>query len=155
MLHKLYILNTPMFFENAWEGELSSCIDEKILKEKVFISSNETHEDLMNEVRDLDLPELYGGVCECEATCIYSDKGPWIDFENTIDYRNPDANRGSGSGSDVGDTDERNLGSLKMMLGMGGGGLMGEEFKMEEGDDDNVDLLNEKKGSKDLNEFYA
>ena len=42
-----------------------------------------------------------------------------------------------------------------MMLGMGGGGMMGEEFKMEEGDDDNVDLLNEKKGSKDLNEFYA
>ena len=66
-----------MFFENAWEGELSSCIDERILKEKVFISSNETHEDLMNDVRDVDLPELYGGVCECDATCIYSEKGQW------------------------------------------------------------------------------
>jgi len=27
MLHKLYILNTPMFFEGAWEQTLSKCLD--------------------------------------------------------------------------------------------------------------------------------
>jgi hypothetical protein len=102
----------------------------------------------------MDLPELYGGVCECDATCIYSEKGPWCDYENTIDYRNPDACKNSGSGSDAaGDIDERNLGSLKMMLGMGGN--MMEEFKMEEDEDDNVDLLDQKTKSKDLSEFYA
>jgi hypothetical protein len=49
--------------------------------------------------------------------------------------------------------DERNLNSLKFMLG--GGKPASEEFKMEEEDDDNVDLLHEKSKSKDLNEFYA
>ena len=110
----------------------------------------------MNETKEENLPELYGGTCECEATCIYSDKGPWIDFENTIDYRNPGANKNeSGDGSEEADTDERNLGSLKMMLGLGGGGNQNEEFKMMEDEDDNVDLLDEKTKSKDLSEFYA
>ena len=27
MLHKCYILNTPMFFEGAWDNELSKCLD--------------------------------------------------------------------------------------------------------------------------------
>ena len=110
----------------------------------------------MNETKEENLPECYGGTCECEATCIYSDKGPWCDFENTIDYRNPEANKNeSGDGSEEADTDERNLGSLKMMLGMGGGGNQKEEFKMMEDEDDNVDLLDEKTKSKDLSEFYA
>ena len=122
---------------------------------KIFFSSSDSHEDLQAEVRECDLPELYGGTCECDATCIYSEKGPWCDFENTIDYRNPDANKNdSGDGSDVADTDERNLGDLKMMLGMGGGNPH-EEFKMQEDEDDNVDLLDEKTKSKDLSEFYA
>lgn len=77
MLHKVYILNTPMFFEGAWESQLSQCLDKNIVKNKVFISSNESHEDLAAEVNEAELPELYGGTCECEATCIYSEKGPW------------------------------------------------------------------------------
>jgi hypothetical protein len=52
--------------------------------------------------------------------------------------------------------DERNIGNLKMMLGLGGGKMMEEEFKMHEDEDnDYVDLLDEKKKSKDINEFYA
>jgi|TARA_B110001450_G_scaffold185581_1_gene173612 hypothetical protein len=43
----------------------------------VFISSNESHEDLAADVDEAELPELYGGTCECDATCIYSEKGPW------------------------------------------------------------------------------
>jgi hypothetical protein len=46
--------------------------------------------------------------------------------------------------------DERNLNSLKFMLGGGK-----EEFKMEEGDNDNVDLLDEKRKGGDLSDFYA
>jgi hypothetical protein len=32
------------------------------------------------------LPSIYGGQCECEATCVYSDKGPWCDIINTVNY---------------------------------------------------------------------
>ena len=56
MLHKLYILNTPMFFEGAWENQLSQCLDPNIVKNKVFISSNESHEDLSAEVDEAELP---------------------------------------------------------------------------------------------------
>ena len=40
---------------------------------------------------------------------------------------------------EAGDVDERNLNNLKFMLGGGKPGQ--EEFKLMEGDDDNVDLL--------------
>ena len=107
-----------------------------------MISPDETHDELISYVQEIDLPELYGGVCECEATCIYSDKGPWCDFENKVNYREPKS-----AGSD--DMDERQLKSLKQQF------KMHEEFKMEEDDDDMVDLLDEKAKSKDLSEFYA
>jgi len=154
LLHKLYILNTPMFFENAWERELSTCIDKQTLKDKIFISGDDSHDDLLAEVDEKTLPEIYGGMCECEATCVYSDVGPWCDIENTINYRDPDAKKKMDSNSDeVGDIDERNLDSLKFMLGGGKPGQ--EEFKMMEGEEDSIDLLDEKSKSKDLSEFYA
>lgn len=153
LLHRLYILNTPMFFENAWENELSKCLDKETL-EKVFISGDDSHDELLAEVEEKDLPEIYGGMCECEATCIYSDIGPWCDYENTINFKDPNAKKKMESGSDEElDMDERNLNSLKFMLGGSKPGQ--EEFKMEEQDDDNVDLLDEKSKSKDISEFYA
>ena len=138
-----------MFFENAWENELSKCIDKSTLA-KIVISSDDTHEDLQAEVDEKELPEIYGGVCECEATCVYSDRGPWCDIENTINYKDPDAKKEVGS-DDANDADERNLNALKFMLG---GGAQ-EEFKMMEVDEDSVDLLDEKAKSNDLSEFYA
>lgn len=87
------------------------------------------------------LPEIYGGVCECEATCVYSDIGPWCDIENTINYKDPNAKRKNSNSDDAGDIDERGLSNLKFMLG---GGKGQEEFKMMEDDEDNIDLLDEK-----------
>jgi hypothetical protein len=141
-----------MFFENAWDNDLSSCIDPETLKSKIFISGDDSHDELLAEVDENELPEIYGGICECEATCVYSDKGPWCDIENTVNYKDPNAKRKADSASDeANDIDERNLDSLKFMLG---GGAQ-EEFKMMEGDEDNVDLLDQKSKSKDLSEFYA
>ena len=52
----------PIFFENAWESELSSCIDKATL-EKIFMTSDDTHDDLQTEVDQDNLPEIYGGTC--------------------------------------------------------------------------------------------
>ena len=109
MLHKCYVLNTPMFFENIWESQLSTCIDADTLN-KIFISSTDTHDDLLEEVDEYELPELYGGVCSCKAQCIYSEKGPWTEVENFINYQDPTANQ---SDSSDGDVDERNIGNLQ------------------------------------------
>lgn len=123
MLYKCYILNTPMFFENAWENDLSICIDKQTLKNKIFISADDSHEDLLQEIDENNLPELYGGLCECEATCVYSDKGPWCDIENTVNFKDPNSKRKADSGSDeANDIDERNIDSLKFMLGGGNPG---------------------------------
>lgn len=79
-----------MFFENVWESELSQCID-KDTREKVIISSGSYSEELLEDVADDELPAIYGGSCECQATCIYSDKGPWSDCENLINFKEPKA----------------------------------------------------------------
>ncbi len=88
MLQKLYIVNAPLFFENIWESELSKCVDQETV-EKVAITSANTHDDLINEVDPDELPLIYGGNCETEATCVYSDRGPWSEVENLINYRDP------------------------------------------------------------------
>jgi hypothetical protein len=44
--------------------------------------------------------------------------GPWCDYENTINFKDPNAKKKMDSGSDDAlDMDERNLNSLKFMLG--------------------------------------
>jgi len=77
--------------------------------DKIKFSSTSSHEELQKTVDEYELPALYGGVCECKATCIYSEKGPWTEVENMIDYRNPDA---------VSDSDSDNGESLGNFLPM-------------------------------------
>ncbi len=159
LLYRMYIVNAPIFFENIWETELSSCVDPETIKSKIFISTSNTHEDLLAEVSQEDLPSLYGGTAEARATCIYSDKGPWSEGENLINYRDPNSRRFDDSDEDdLNDMSESNagFGQMKMMMGgpSGGGGLGGlgslnaklnalsmgqkqqEEFKLVEGDED-------------------
>lgn len=92
LLHKLYVLNSPLFFENIWEGELQSVVDQDTIKKIVF-SPTDSHEELLEEVDHYELPRLYGGLCECRATCVYSEKGPWSEVENFINYKDPNSRR--------------------------------------------------------------
>lgn len=73
---------------------------------------------------------MYGGNCECDATCIYSDKGPWADVENKINFQH-----------------RHNMTEIGGALG---GGVAMEEFKLQEDDDDQIDLLGERGGLEDL-----
>jgi hypothetical protein len=155
MVHKIYVLNTPMFFENIWESQLVKCINDNTLK-KIVISSNSTHSDLQDQIDEYELPSIYGGTCECKATCVYSEKGPWTEVENLINYKDPQPQ----SDEDVseGEIDANIkmnlLGSKGALPGKMNKGFGNEEFKMVEGEDDNIDLLNEKVKSKNLEEFY-
>jgi hypothetical protein len=156
LLYKLYVLNTPVFFENIWETELSSCVDESTIKTKIEISPESTHDDLLSSIDPSELPKLYGGSCECRATCIYSEKGPWSEQENFINYKDPNSRKFDDSDEDeANDISEHHIGSgPKMNLG-GLGGLEAqlqalsmkqnqEEFKLKESDEDQIDLLQEK-----------
>jgi hypothetical protein len=62
MLHKLYILNVPIFFEAIWETELNKYLDNDT-KNKIIMSSQCSNKDLLLQVDELDLPLIYGGNC--------------------------------------------------------------------------------------------
>jgi hypothetical protein len=143
-----------MFFENVWESQLSKVIN-KNTSSKIVISANSTHADLVKEVDEYELPSIYGGICDCKATCIYSEKGPWSEVENMINYKDPQPDSDEDeelnekfSGFQIGGPPKK---AGKQVIQFGGN----EEFKMVEDDDDHIDLLQEKKKSKNINEFYA
>lgn len=90
MLYKAYIVNAPMFFEGLWEDELSITVDKTTLQ-KIEITGSESHPEMLDLIDPMDLPDIYGGECSCKAQCIYSEKGPWSEVENFVDYQNPGA----------------------------------------------------------------
>ena len=85
MLDACFIVNTPMFFEGYWESEVKPHISAKTIS-RIHITGENTHKDLISRFSPSNLPQLYGGECECDATCVYSDKGPWADVENKINF---------------------------------------------------------------------
>ena len=85
MLESAFIVNTPMFFDGIWESEIKPSLSAKTIS-KIHITGEATHKLLQEKFDPANLPLLYGGECECDATCVYSDKGPWADIENKINY---------------------------------------------------------------------
>ena len=122
MLDKCYILNTPIFFQDYWEHEIRPKISARTAS-KVILTGESKHQELLERVEHAKLPSLYGGQCNCEATCVYSDKGPWSEIENKINYQNREATKMIISNPLI-------------------QGHAQEEFKFEDDEDgDNVDLL--------------
>ena len=99
-------MNTPIFFDSIWESEIKPHLSPKTIA-KITITGEASHKDLQEKVDAGNLPNLYGGTCECDATCVYSDKGPWADVENKINFQNKQFTE----------------------MGMGGTGEAVEEFK--------------------------
>jgi hypothetical protein len=85
ILSKCYVLNTPMFFEGFWESEIKPHLSQKTCS-KIVVTGESSHKELQERVDAAELPKIYGGACECEATCVYSDRGPWADVENRINF---------------------------------------------------------------------
>lgn len=85
LLSKCFVLNVPMFFEGFFESEVKPHLSEVTLQ-KIVLSGENTHSELLELVPAANLPKIYGGEAECEATCVYADKGPWADVENKVNY---------------------------------------------------------------------
>jgi len=117
LLYRCFILNAPLFFQPHYENEVLPHLAAKT-KDKIFITGESTCKELHEGVDPARLPKEYGGECECEATCIYSEKGPWSDIENKVNYGATTSTKEC------------------------------EEFKFNEDEEDNVDLLKEQLGAK-------
>ena len=76
-----------MFFQDYFESEIKPHLSPKT-QPKIVITGEHTHKELQEKVEADKLPKIYGGACDCEATCVYSDKGPWADGENKINFQN-------------------------------------------------------------------
>jgi hypothetical protein len=110
LIDRCFIVNTPIFFEDFYEAELKPYISERTAT-KIIITGENTHKELLEKIDQDKLPKTYGGQCDCEATCVYSDKGPWADGENKINFQN------------------------RQITDMGIQGAV-EEFKLQEDDED-------------------
>ena len=74
-------VNAPVAFTFVW-GIIKGWIDEKT-RNNIKILGTNFKKDLL-ELCDADqLPSFLGGTCECncEGGCMFSDKGPWNDYE--------------------------------------------------------------------------
>jgi len=84
-LHALHVVNTPMFFENVYLTELKPALSTRTAS-KIEVTGESAPRSLTDNVEEARLPTIYGGKCNCKAQCIYSEKGPWTDILNIIDF---------------------------------------------------------------------
>ena len=86
LVHRIFFVNAPMFFEDIW-GSFKESLSANTLS-KVRMTGEHYHPELSEMVDESSLPVLYGGACKCSATCVYSDKGPWSNgIENKINFK--------------------------------------------------------------------
>ena len=78
-LGKLYLINAPWGFSSAF-GFVKGFLD-PVTVQKIHILGAGYHAELSKQVSDENLPKMFGGKCECEQGCAFSDMGPWKEPE--------------------------------------------------------------------------
>lgn len=70
-----YIINAPWGFGAAW-NVIKAWLD-PVTREKIHILGSGYKQQLLAQVPAENLPKSYGGTCDCEGGCEFSDAGPW------------------------------------------------------------------------------
>ncbi|KIW89404.1 uncharacterized protein Z519_10258 [Cladophialophora bantiana CBS 173.52] len=76
-LGKLYIINAPWGFASVFSF-VKSFLD-PITVAKIHVLGSNYQKDLLQQVPAENLPKEFGGECECDGGCQFSDDGPWQD----------------------------------------------------------------------------
>nr|XP_025686733.1 phosphatidylinositol/phosphatidylcholine transfer protein SFH3 isoform X1 [Arachis hypogaea] len=74
-LHRMYIINAGSGFRLLW-NTVKSFLDPKTTA-KINVLGNKYQSKLLEVIDASELPEFFGGTCNCEGGCMLSDKGPW------------------------------------------------------------------------------
>ncbi|CAL4951649.1 unnamed protein product [Urochloa decumbens] len=80
-LCRMFIINAGQGFRLLW-GTVKSFLDPKTTA-KIHVLGNKYQSKLLEVIDASELPELFGGTCQCEGGCMKADKGPWKDPEIT------------------------------------------------------------------------
>lgn len=78
-LGKLYLINAPWGFSGVW-SVVKGFLD-PVTVNKIHILGAYYHSELLAQVPKENLPKEFGGTCECEGGCEFSDMGPWQEKE--------------------------------------------------------------------------
>jgi hypothetical protein len=76
-LGKLYIINAPWGFSSVFSF-VKSFLD-PITVAKIHVLGSGYQRELLAQVPAENLPKEFGGHCECDGGCQFSDQGPWQD----------------------------------------------------------------------------
>ena len=78
-LGKLYIINAPWGFSTVF-SVVKGFLDPVTVK-KIHVLGSGYESELLAQVPAENLPTQFGGKCECEGGCAFSDMGPWREKE--------------------------------------------------------------------------
>lgn len=76
-LGKLYVINAPWGFSTIFNF-VKRFLD-PVTVNKIHVYGGGYEKDLLAQVPPENLPKMFGGTCECEEGCMFSDAGPWQD----------------------------------------------------------------------------
>ena len=94
-LGRLYLINAPWGFSSVF-SVVKSFLD-PVTVQKIHVLGSNYQKELLSQVPAENLPIIFGGTCECEGGCAFSDEGPWKDPQWT---RTPKWQRESGKEAD-------------------------------------------------------
>ncbi|KFZ16625.1 hypothetical protein V501_02128 [Pseudogymnoascus sp. VKM F-4519 (FW-2642)] len=78
-LGRLYLINAPWGFSSVF-GMIKSFLD-PVTVEKIHVLGSGYQSQLLAQVPAENLPKQFGGSCDCEGGCGFSDAGPWKEAE--------------------------------------------------------------------------
>ena len=73
----MFIINAPMLFTSVWY--LLTPLMDEVTYNKITILGSDYKKELLKFIDAENLPEIYGGKCNCINGCLNSDSGPWSD----------------------------------------------------------------------------
>ncbi|KAF8423845.1 putative phosphatidylinositol transporter [Tirmania nivea] len=80
-LGKLYIINAPWGFSSVFK--IVKGFLDPVTVDKIHILGSGYAPELLAQIPKENLPKDFGGECECEGGCLYSDAGPWQEAQPT------------------------------------------------------------------------
>lgn len=80
-LGKLYLINAPWGFSSVF-SVVKGFLD-PVTVAKIHVLGSGYQKELLAQVPPENLPVEFGGKCQCEGGCEFSDDGPWKDPEWT------------------------------------------------------------------------
>jgi hypothetical protein len=76
-LGHLFLINAPWGFSSVF-SVVRGFLD-PVTVQKIHVLGSNYQKELLDQVPAENLPEIFGGTCNCPGGCAFSDDGPWRD----------------------------------------------------------------------------